>query len=63
MKAFSILGYLIVFFKKKEEKEMAVIYVALIIKGLRTYAIIPEVLKPKVKELLEQLELNDLITE
>ena len=63
MKAFSILGYLIVFFKKKEEKEMAVIYVALIIKGLRTYASVPEVLKPKVKELLEQLELNDLITE
>ena len=63
MKAFSILGYLVVFFKKKEEKEMAVIYVALIIKGLRTYASVPEVLKPKVKELLEQLELNDLITE
>lgn len=63
MKAFSILGYLVVFFKKKEEKEMAVIYVALIIKGLRTYASVPEVLKPKVKELLEQLELNDLVTE
>lgn len=63
MKAFNILGYLVVFFKKKEEKEMAVIYVALIIKGLRTYASVPEVLKPKVKELLEQLELNDLITE
>lgn len=63
MKAFNILGYLVVFFKKKEEKEMAVIYVALIIKGLRTYASVPEVLKPKVKEILEQLELNDLITE
>lgn len=63
MKAFSILGHWIVFFEKKEEKEMAVIYVALIIKGLRTYASVPEVLKPKVKELLEQLELNDLITE
>lgn len=63
MKAFNILGYLVVFFKKKEEKEMAVIYVALIIKGLRTYASVPEVIKPKVKELLEQLELNDMITE
>ena len=63
MKAFNILGYLVVFFKKKEEKEMAVIYVALIIKGLRTYASVPEVIKPKVKELLEQLELNDLIKE
>lgn len=42
---------------------MAVIYVALIIKGIRTYASVPEVIKPKVKEILEQLELNDLITE
>lgn len=42
---------------------MAVIYVALIVKGIRAYASVPEVIKPKVKELLEQLELNDLITE
>ena len=42
---------------------MAVIYVALIVKGIITYASVPEVIKPKVKELLEQLELNDLITE
>ena len=42
---------------------MAVIYVALIVKGIRTYASVPEVIKPKVKGLLEQLELNDLITE
>lgn len=42
---------------------MAVIYVALIVKGIRTYASVPEVINPKVKELLEQLELNDLITE
>ena len=63
MKAFSILGCLIVVFKKKEEKEMAVIYIALIVKGIRTYESVPAVIKPKVKELLEQLELNDLITE
>lgn len=42
---------------------MAVIYVALIIKGLRTYASVPEKLKPQVKELLEQLELGGLATE
>lgn len=42
---------------------MAVIYVALIVKGIRTYASVPVVIKPKVKELLEQLELNDLVTE
>ena len=49
--------------KMQEEKDMAVIYATLIIKGLRMYASVPEVLKPKVKEILEQLELNDLITE
>lgn len=42
---------------------MAVIYVALIVKGLRTYASVPDKLKSKVKELLEQLELSDLIEE
>ena len=42
---------------------MAVIYVALIVKGLRTYKSVPDKLKPKVKELLEQLELSDLIKE
>lgn len=42
---------------------MAVIYVALIIKGKRTYANVPDLLKPQVKELLTDLELTDLITE
>lgn len=42
---------------------MAVIYVALIIKGKRTYASVPSVLKDKVKEMLIALELKDLITE
>ena len=42
---------------------MAVIYVALIIKGKRNYSDIPAVIKPKVKEMLINLELEDLITE
>lgn len=63
MKAFSIFGNWILLIKKKETANMAVIYVALIVKGIRTYASVPAVIKPKVKELLEQLELNDLITE
>lgn len=42
---------------------MAVIYVALIIKGKRTYASVPEVIKPQVRELLIDLELEDLIVE
>jgi len=63
MKAFSIFGNWILFVRKREVSQMAVIYVALIVKGIRTYASVPEVIKPKVKELMEQLELNDLITE
>ena len=42
---------------------MAVIYVALILKGKRTYAEIPAVIKPRVREMLVDLELEDLITE
>lgn len=42
---------------------MAVIYVALIVKGKRTYASVPTVLKEQVKEMLIDLELEDLITE
>lgn len=42
---------------------MAVIYVALIIKGKRTYDSVMETLKPQVKEILIDLELEELITE
>lgn len=42
---------------------MAVIYVALIIKGKRTYASVPSVLKEQVKETLIELELEELIIE
>lgn len=42
---------------------MAKIYVALIIKGKRTYASVPSVFKEQVKEILIDLELEDLITE
>lgn len=42
---------------------MAVIYVALIVKGKRTYDTVPALLKPQVKEMLIDLELESLITE
>lgn len=42
---------------------MAVIYVALIVKGKRTYDSVPDLIKPQVKELLIDLELEHLITE
>lgn len=42
---------------------MAVIYVALIIKGKKTYADVPDVIKPQVKEILIDLDLEDLASE
>lgn len=42
---------------------MVAIYVALIIKGKRTFASVPELLKERVREMLIDLELGDLATE
>ena len=60
---FRVFGRYIAILRRKEVKTMAVIYVALIVKGKRTYAEIPEVIKPQVKEILVDLELEDLIIE
>ena len=45
---------------RKEVKVMAVIYATLIIKGKKTFAEVPAVLKDKVKEILIDLELPEL---
>lgn len=50
-------------FIREEVNRMAMIYVALIIKGKRTYSSVPATLKGQVKEILEDLELSDLVTE
>lgn len=42
---------------------MAVIYVALIIKGKKTFADVPTLIKQQVREILTDLELAELITE
>lgn len=59
----NIFGNLLIFLKRKEVRDMAVIYVALIIKGKRTFASVPAVIQPKVREMLIDLELEDLATE
>lgn len=63
MFALKLFGNLVIFVRRKEVYNMAVIYVALIIKGKRTYESVPEVIKPQVRELLVDLELEDLIVE
>lgn len=48
---------------RKEVYEMVAIYVALIIKGKRTYAQVPEKLKAQVKQMLIDLDLEELAQE
>ena len=42
---------------------MAIIYATLIVKGKKTSAQVPEKIKPQVKQVLIDLECEDLITE
>lgn len=63
MLVLKLFKHYLILLKEKEVKNMAVIYVALIVKGKRTFASVPEIIKPQVKELLIDLELEDLIEE
>lgn len=58
-----IFGIYLIFLRRKEVEQMAVIYVALVVKGKRTYDSVPDPVKPQVKELLIDLELTELVTE
>lgn len=58
-----IFGTYLFIIGRKGVENMAVIYVALIIKGKRTYESVPATLKAQVKEMLIDLELESLITE
>lgn len=51
------------FIHRKEVNDMAVIYVTLIVKGKRTFKSVPSVIKEQVREMLIDLELEDLIVE
>ncbi len=58
-----VFGLYMIFLRRKEVDKMAVIYVALIVKGKRTFAQVPALIKEQVRELLVDLELEDLATE
>ena len=58
-----MLWRIMLWLNRREVENMAVIYVAIIVKGKRTYASVLAVLKEQVKEILIDLELEDLITE
>ena len=51
-----MLRLLLFLLLRKEVNEMAVIYATLIVKGKKTYAQVPEKIKPQVKQVLIDLE-------
>lgn len=56
---FQFIMYQILF--RKDVKQMAVVYATLIIKGKKTFAEVPDRIKDKVKEVLIDLDLGDLV--
>ena len=55
-----MLRLLLFFVLRKEVEEMAVIYAALIVKGKKTFADVPDKIKPQVKDTLEALDCGEL---
>ena len=58
-----MLRLLLFLLLRKEVETMAIIYATLIVKGKKTYAQVPEKIKPQVKQVLIDLECEDLIVE
>lgn len=55
-----LLNILLFFMGKEGKMTMAVIYATLIVKGKKTFAQVPDLLKPQVKQILIDLELPEL---
>lgn len=55
--------FLALFLLRKEVKDLAVIYATLIVKGYKTFAEVPDSIKPQVAEVLRELDAEHLITE
>lgn len=58
-----MLRLLLLFLLRKEVDTMAVIYATLIVKGKKTYAQVPEKIREQVRQILVDLECEELITE
>ena len=55
-----IINLIIKIFLRKEVPNMAVIYATLIIKGVKTYADVPDVIKEQVGQVLTSLDVPEL---
>ena len=58
-----MLRLLLILLPKKEIETMAVIYATLIVKGKKTFGQVPEKIKEQVRQVLIDLECEELITE
>lgn len=54
---------LLLFLYRKDVNEMAVIYATLIVKGVKTFSEVPSTIKEQVRQVLIDLECEDLIVE
>lgn len=55
-----LFNLIIKIFFRKDVKEMAVVYATLIIKGKKTFAEVPDTIKPQVKQVLIDLDCGEL---
>lgn len=55
-----VINFILRTFFRKEVSTMAVIYATLIVKGKKTYAEVPAVIKEQVKQILIDLEVPEL---
>jgi hypothetical protein len=58
-----MLRKLLIFIYRREIETMAMIYVSLIVKGLKTFAEVPTTLKDQVRQILIDIDCEHLITE
>lgn len=58
-----MLKKLLIFIFRKEVDIMAMIYVSLIVKGLKTFSDVPDTLKEQVRQILIDIDCEHLITD
>lgn len=58
-----MLRLLLILLLGKEIENMAIIYATLIVKGRKTFAQVPEKIKEQVRQVLIDLECEDLVVE
>lgn len=58
-----MLRKLLIFIYRKEVETMAMIYVSLIVKGLKTFADVPAPMKEPVRQILIDIDCEHLIDE